>query len=78
MKLDRFGHLFSINLIKQKIFYSIIIECYQKKFLFFLFAISFILIAIFINEGYDDETFYGNDDEKREFKFFGNLIKNML
>ena len=44
----------------------------SKKFLFYLFAISFILIAIFINEGYDDETFYGNDDEKREFKFFGN------
>ena len=44
----------------------------SKKFLFFLFAISFILIAIFINEGYDDETFYGNDDEKKKFKFFGN------
>ena len=44
----------------------------KKKFLFFLFAISFILIAIFINEVYDDETFYGNDDEKKKFKFFGN------
>ena len=44
----------------------------SKKFLFYLFAISFILIAIFINEGYDDETFNGNDDEKKEFKFFGN------
>ncbi len=44
----------------------------KKNLYFFLFAISFILIAIFINEGYDDETFYGNDDEKREFKFFGN------
>ena len=45
----------------------------KKKFLFFfLFAISFILIAIFINEGYDDETFYGNDDEKKKIKFFGN------
>jgi len=43
-----------------------------KKLLFFLFAISFNLIAIFINEGYDDETFYSNDDEKKEFKFFGN------
>ena len=50
----------------------------KKNFLFFLFAISFILIAIFINEGYDDETFNGNDDEKKEFKFFGNKIKNML
>lgn len=44
----------------------------SKKIIFFLFAISFILIAIFINEGYDDETFYSNDDEKKEFKFFGN------
>ena len=44
----------------------------SKKIIFFLFAISFILIAIFINEGYDIETFYGNDDEKKEFKFFGN------
>ena len=43
-----------------------------KKLLFFLFAISFNLIAIFINEGYDDETFYSNDDEKKELKFFGN------
>ena len=43
-----------------------------KKLLFFLFAISFNLIAIFINEGYDDETFYNNDGEKKEFKFFGN------
>ena len=44
----------------------------KKNFYFFLFAISFILIAIFINEGYDDETSYGNDDGKKEFKFFGN------
>ena len=44
----------------------------SKKIYIFFFAISFILIAIFINEGYDDETFYGNDDEKKEFKFFGN------
>ena len=41
----------------------------KKKFLFFLFAISFILIAIFINEGYDDETFYGNDGEKKNLNF---------
>ena len=41
----------------------------KKNFYFFLFAISFILIAIFINEGYDDETFYGNDDEKKNLNF---------
>ena len=41
----------------------------SKKFLFYLFAISFILIAIFINEGYDDEMFYGNDDEKKNLNF---------
>ena len=44
----------------------------SKKIIFFLFAISFISIAISINKGYDDETFYGNDDEKKKFKFFGN------
>ena len=49
-----------------------------KKNLYFFFAISFILIAIFINEDYDDETFYGNDEEKTEFKFFGNYINSML
>ena len=37
----------------------------KENIYFFLFAISFILIAIFINEGYDDEMFYGNDDEKK-------------
>ena len=40
-----------------------------KKNLYFFFAISFILIAIFINEVYDDETFYGNDDEKKNLNF---------
>ena len=41
----------------------------KKNLYFFLFPISFILIAIFINEGYDDETFYGNDDEKKNLNF---------
>ena len=41
----------------------------KKNFYFFLFAISFILIAIFINEGYDDEMFYVNDDEKKNLNF---------
>ena len=41
----------------------------KKNFYFFLFAISFILIAISNNKGYDDETFYGNDDEKKNLNF---------
>ena len=49
----------------------------KKYFLFFLFAISYILIAIFTNESPDDETFNSNDKINANLNFMKiNYEKN--